>query len=106
MFKTIFHSLREFKKTTVITAIYLFLEVLLECIIPFIMAMLIDNMTGNSMTPIIKYGLILLIMAMASLLFGTLGGRTAATASTGLAKNLRHDMFHKLLLFFYLCLLP
>ena len=60
------------------------------------MAMLIDNMTGDSMMPILKYGLILFAMAMASLFCGAMGGRVAATASCGLAKNLRHDIFQKI----------
>ena len=68
----------------------------MECILPLIMAKLIDHMTGNSMDPIIKYGLLLVVMAMVSLFGGTMAARYAATASAGFAANLRRDMFVKI----------
>ena len=91
--KTLLRSLREYKRVTILTPIYVAGEVVLECILPLLMAHLIDKMTGNSMTPILETGLALLIMAMFSLLFGTLSARAAATASAGFAKNLRQDLF-------------
>ena len=60
------------------------------------MAKVIDSMNGNSMGPILKYGLILVIFAMISLFFGVMAGKEAATASCGFAKNLRQDMYFKI----------
>jgi len=96
MVKTLLKSVREFKKTTLLTPLFIAFEVILECIIPLIMAKLIDDMTGNTMTPIFKYGTTLLIMAVFSLIFGVLAGKTAATASCGFAKNLRQDLYFKI----------
>ena len=76
------------------------LEVLLEVLIPFVTADLITYMqeNGGSMdiTKIVIYGVILVVMAMASLLTGMLSGKFCATASTGFAKNLRHDMYYRI----------
>lgn len=94
--KTLARSIREYKKASILTPTYVSLEVILECIIPLIMAELINNMTGDSMEPIIKYGLILFVMAMASLFCGIMSARKAATASAGFAKNLRQDVFYKI----------
>ncbi len=96
MVKTLLQSVREYKKASILTPIYVALEVLLECILPFVMADLIDHMDGTSMDPVIKYGLVLLIMAFLSLLCGVLSGREAATAACGFAKNLRHDLFYRI----------
>ena len=96
MVKTLLQSIREYKKASILTPIYVALEVLLECILPFVMADLIDHMDGTSMDPVIKYGLVLLIMAFLSLLCGVLSGREAATAACGFAKNLRHDLFYRI----------
>jgi ATP-binding cassette subfamily B protein len=65
--KTLMGSIREYKKTSILTPFFVTLEVILECIIPLIMAELINDMTGESMTPIIKYGLILFVMVLFSL---------------------------------------
>lgn len=96
MVKTLLQSIREYKKASILTPIYVALEVLLECILPFVMADLIDHMDGTSMDPVIKYGLVLLIMAFLSLLCGVMSGREAATAACGFAKNLRHDLFYRI----------
>ncbi len=96
MVKTLLQSVREYKKASILTPVYVALEVLLECILPFVMADLIDHMDGTSMDPVIKYGLVLLIMAFLSLLCGVLSGREAATAACGFAKNLRHDLFYRI----------
>lgn len=95
MIKTLMKSIRQYKKASLLTPMYITLEVILECLLPFVMATLIDEMTGSSMTPIIKYGIILIVMAMLSLLFGYMAGKTGATASCGFAKNLREDIFFK-----------
>lgn len=96
MIKTLMKSIREYKKASILTPLYITLEIILECLLPLVMASLIDKMTGSSMTPIIRYGIILIIMAMLSLLFGYMSGRIGATASCGFAKNLRQDVFYKI----------
>ena len=88
-------SIREYKRPAILTPVFVACEVVLECLLPFVMARLIDEMDGSSMTPIFKYGAILLALAMLSLLFGWLAGVQAATASAGFAKNLRKDLFYK-----------
>ncbi|MBQ2658989.1 MAG: ABC transporter ATP-binding protein [Erysipelotrichaceae bacterium] len=95
MLKTLFSKVGEFKKETIMAPLFMIGEVALETIIPTIMAMLIDEMTGESMAPVIKYGSILLLMAALSLLCGAGSARNAATAGTGFAKNLRRDLFYK-----------
>ena len=92
---TLSGSVREYKKASILTPLFVAGEVCLECILPFVMAELIDDLSGNSVQPILKYGTILLAFAMCSLLFGVLSGRFAATASSGFAKNLRTDLFDK-----------
>lgn len=96
MVKTLVKSIREYKKATLLSPFFVMIEVIMECILPLIMAKLIDHMTGNSMDPIIKYGLLLVVMAMVSLFGGTMAARYAATASAGFAANLRRDMFVKI----------
>lgn len=88
-------SLRQYKKETIQTPVFITLEVIFECIIPFVMAQLIDDMTGNTLKPIIKYSIMLVIFAILSLLSGITSGKKAATASCGFAKNLRKDLFDK-----------
>ena len=70
-------------------------EVILEVIIPLLMANLIDyGIDGGNISYVVKMGLILLLSALASLFFGVVAGRKAAVASTGFAKNLRKDMYY------------
>lgn len=96
MIKMLMGSIRQYKRASLLSPLFVTLEVMLECLLPLVMASMIDNMTGNSMMPIIKYGIALAIMAMLSLLFGALSGKYAATASCGFAKNLRQDLFFKI----------
>jgi ATP-binding cassette subfamily B protein len=96
MIKTLMKSIREYKRASILTPLYITLEIILECLLPLVMANLIDKMTGDSMIPIIRYGIMLIIMAMLSLLFGYMSGRIGATASCGFAKNLRQDVFFKI----------
>ena len=96
MIKTLLKSVRQYKKASLASPLLVTVEVIIECFLPLVMAMVIDSMSGNSMTPILNYGLMLVIMAMFSLLFGVLAGREAATASCGFAKNLRQDMYFKI----------
>ncbi|MCR4632683.1 MAG: ABC transporter ATP-binding protein/permease [Erysipelotrichaceae bacterium] len=95
MIRILMDKIGEYRKETVLTPLFMVGEVALECIIPSVMAMLIDEMSGESLTPVIKYGSILLALAMLSLLCGASSARHGATASTGFAKNLRRDMFYK-----------
>ena len=72
-------------------------EVILECIIPFVISKLINQIkAGAGLNVIFFYGAILFVMAMVSLLFGVAAGNYCATASTGFARNLRKDMFYKI----------
>lgn len=90
-------SIRDYKVPSILTPIFIIGEVVLETLIPTVMAKLIDEISGAvTMQPIIKYGLILLAMALASLFCGFIAGKFAATASCGYAKNLRHDMYYKI----------
>ena len=88
-------SLREYRNVTILTPILVSLEVVMECIIPFITANLVNEIkAGCGMDVILRYGGLLVLMAALSLLFGALAGLTCSTASCGLARNLRHDIFH------------
>lgn len=93
--KTIGKSVREYKLPSILTPAFIVVEVVMETVIPMIMAILIDNF-DKGMEPIIKYGLILVAMAVVSLVSGIFGGKYAAIASTGLSKNLRQDMYFAL----------
>ena len=93
--KTIGKSVREFKKQSILAPIFIVMEVIMETVIPFIMSMLIDEF-GKGMDPILKYGGILLGMAVISLVSGMLAARFAATAATGLSANLRKDMYYSI----------
>lgn len=95
MIKTLARSIREYKKASILTPLLVIVEVVLECIIPFIIANLVNQMqAGCSMDVIINYGIQLVVMAILSLVFGVAAGNTCATASTGFARNLRKDMFY------------
>ena len=96
MLKNVLKSVGEYKKETILSPITVALEVLLEVLIPYFMAVLIDKGINTSdMTEIIKYGMLLVVLAMAALAFGALSGHYAAVASAGFAKNLRKRMFYK-----------
>ena len=97
MIKTLAKSIREYKIASVITPIFIVCEVILEVLIPYLMASLIDNgVDKGDMDYIWKMGLVLALVALISLLFAGLAGKYAAVASAGFAKNLRHDMFYKI----------
>ncbi len=92
--KTLSKSVREYKKYAIMTPVFMVGEVLVECMIPFITASLVNAIRADcDMGTITRYGLLLLGMAVLSLCFGALAGRMAAIASCGFAKNLRHDLF-------------
>ena len=97
MIKTLSKSIREFKKPAILTPILVVGEVVLECIIPFVIANLVNEMqAGCGMDVIIRYGVQLVIMAVLSLILGVAAGSTCATASTGFSRNLRQDMFYRI----------
>ena len=95
MVKLLQKSLREYRGVSILTPILVSLEVVMECIIPFITARLVNEIkAGCSIDEILRIGGLLVLMAALSLLFGSLAGLTCSTASCGLGKNLRHDIFH------------
>lgn len=95
MVKTLAKSIREYKKDSILTPILVSLEVIMEVLIPLMMANLIDyGIDKGNMEHIWKVGVVLLIAAFLSLFFGAAAGKTAAYASAGLAKNLRKDMYY------------
>ena len=95
MIQRLLKSVREFKKDALLTPFFVVLEVVMEVIIPMVMALLIDKgIDGQDMAAIWKYGIILVLCAMLALVFGAAAGTFAARASTGFARNLRHDMYY------------
>ena len=97
MLKVLARSVREFKRLSILTPILVLGEVVMECIIPFTIANLVNEMqAGCGMDVIVRYGAELVVMAVLSLVFGVAAGNTCATASTGFARNLRKDMFYKI----------
>lgn len=96
MIKILASRIRQYKRPTILAPLYVSLEVILECIIPLIMAALIDDMAkGISAGKIAIYAVVLIGMAMLSLACGVLSGKAAATAGCGFAKNLRQDLYYK-----------
>ena len=96
MIKTLMGCIREYKKPSILTPIFVSVEVIVECIIPFFIAKLINHIEDGSETRLVLlYGAALIGLAFISLFFGALAGSTCATASSGFAKNIRHDLFYK-----------
>ena len=96
MIKRLSGCIREFKKETILTPTFMVGEVVCECIIPLLTKDLINSIqVGTTMSTILHYGLRLLVIAMLSLLCGFASGWFCATASSGFAKNLRHDLFYR-----------
>ena len=100
MLSTLLKSVRQYKTASLITPIFMVVEAFCECLIPFFMARMIGAIdiegieAGAAMSQILKYGIILLALAIVSLASGVLAGRFAAVASCGFASNLRHDLFY------------
>ena len=94
MFKTLAASVREYKGKSIASAVLVAFEVIMECLIPFVAAILIKNIDeGCELPVVIGWGMLLILLAIISLTFGALAGRACATASCGFAKNLRHDLY-------------
>jgi ATP-binding cassette subfamily B multidrug efflux pump len=97
MYKILAKSIREFKKESIMTPILIAFEVLIEVTIPFIIAILVNEIkAGCELRVILWYGLVLVILATLSLTFGVLAGNACAIASSGFGKNLRKDIFYKI----------
>ena len=97
MIKRLAGSIREFKKPTLLTPLLMILEVAMECLIPMIMSKLVDyGINEQNMQQIFLWGILLVCAAALSLFFGAMAGRTAAVASCGFARNLRHDMYENI----------
>ncbi len=97
MIKRLAQSLREYKRAAVATPILVTGEVVVEVLIPFVTAELIDAINrGARVTEILQAGLVLLAMAVVSLAFGTAAGITCSKAAAGFAKNLRQDIFYNI----------
>ena len=97
MLKTLASQVKEYKKASIITPIFVTFEVIMELLIPLLMSTLIDNgiSTGN-MKHVFIVGGVMVVIAGLSLLFGVLSGKSAALASTGFAKNLRKSMYENI----------
>ena len=97
MFKKLAKYVKEYKKAAILTPIFVILEVVMEVIIPLLMAKIIDvGIQNGDVHYILEVGGLLIVSAILSLTFGMLSGRFAAKASAGYAKNLRKEMFHKI----------
>ncbi len=97
MIKELAKCIREYKKPSLMAPILVSLEVVMECTIPFLIAILVNQIkAGAEFSVLVKYGLLLVIMAMLSLLFGIGAGYACATASCGFAKNVRKDLYYKI----------
>ena len=97
MIKKLARSIREYKKASILAPIFVSAEVVIECFIPLVTAQLVRNIQNQcDILTIVKYGLILIALALASLSCGALSGNFAAVAACGFSKNLRHDMYSKI----------
>lgn len=97
MLKTLGKSVREYKKPALLTPLLVTLEVVMEVVIPLLMANLIDKgIYAGQMNEILKIGVMLVVASLLSLAFGILSGITASKASAGFAKNLRKDLYYKI----------
>lgn len=97
MYKKLAKSIREYKRDTLLSPFFVTLEVIMECLIPFVISNLVNNIRdGAGMNLVLKDGLILVMMALLSLSFGIIAAVVCSRASTGFAKNLRKDMFYSI----------
>ena len=103
MIKKLIKSIREYKKETILTPLSVTIEVILEVIVPYYMAKLIDEgIYASSMSATVRIGIYLIVFTLLSLVFGALSGLFAAKASSGFAKNLRKDLYYKVQTFSFL----
>ena len=97
MNRKLLRSVREYKRETILTPVFVALEVFMEVLIPLLMAKIIDvGIMNGDIGYIIRMGIALVALAMVSLFFGAKAGQLGAIAAAGYAKNLRHDIFYKI----------
>lgn len=96
MIKKLAKSVREYKTSSILTAVFVAFEVVLEIIITAVVGKIIDHFNNNELSIALQLGGVLVLMAALSFLFGVLSGRCCAKASAGFAKNLRKDMYYKI----------
>ena len=97
MYRQLIKSIREFKRPSILSPVFVSLEVVMECVIPFVIAQLVNQIkAGCGMGVIAGFGAALIAMAGLSLLFGVLAGNACAKASCGFARNLCKDMFYQI----------
>ena len=97
MIKRLLGCVREYKRPTILTLIFIVGEAIIETLIPFITALLVGKIEANAaMTEVIMIGLLLIVMALCSLACGGIAGFCCARASAGFAKNLRHDLYDRI----------
>ena len=96
MLKVLMKSIKGYVKPSILSIVFIVFEVVLECALPFITAMLVDQMNDRDITKLIIISVILVVLAMLSLLCGSLAGMFCSKASAGFAKNLRRDMYENI----------
>ena len=97
MYKRLLRCVREYKRPTFLTLLFIVLEAIIECLIPFTTAELVEDIKyGAGMDAVVQKGVLLIVMAIASLCCGGIAGYTCAKTSCGFAKNLRHDVFQRI----------
>lgn len=97
MIKTLFKQIKQYKKSSILSPVFVIFEVILEVLIPFITASIIDKgIEAGNMQKVYFYGGLMIIMAVLSLICGVLAGKYAATASAGFAANLREGMYENI----------
>ncbi len=97
MIKKLFSCIKGYGKTSILTSVFVIVETILEVFIPFLMMRIVDIGIANAdLAYVLKTGLLMVLIAMASFACGTLGGRFAAVAATGFAKNVRARLFHNI----------
>ncbi|MBQ9279911.1 MAG: ABC transporter ATP-binding protein [Clostridia bacterium] len=97
MIRRLAKCIREYKKEAIASPILVSIEVVLEILTTYLVSKLIDyGIEAGNMSEIMRYGIILVLLAILSLVFGALSGIMCAKASAGFAKNLRHDLYHKI----------
>ena len=96
MIRKLMRSIREYKTPSILSIIFIVLEVIMECALPFITSMLVDQMNQTNTNNLILLSVILVVMAILSLTFGSFAGMFCAKASAGFARNLRKDMYENI----------
>ena len=96
MLRKLMKSIREYKTPSILSILFVTLECVMECALPFMTAKLVDQMTEQNMQQLTMYSIIIVVMAILSLAFGAAAGYFCSKASAGFAKNLRHDMYENI----------